>query len=107
VDSLSVRAGRFAIDSLVRNPREYQGHHEERLEGLWSTVAITLPAGTYIVREAQPHGILAMYLLEPESDDGFATWDVLDDWIAVGRTYPVLGIEEPFAVNAPLRPINP
>ncbi len=107
VDSLSVRAGRFAIDSLVRNPREYQGHHEERLEGLWSTVGITLPAGTYIVRESQPRAILAMYLLEPESDDGFVTWNVLDDWIAVGRAYPVLRIEEPFTVNAPLRPINP
>jgi Zinc carboxypeptidase len=107
VDSLSVRAERFAIDSLVRNPQEFQGHHEERLEGIWSSAAVTLPAGTYIVREAQPLAILAMYLLEPESADGFTTWNVMDDWIAPGKAYPVLRIVEPFGVNAPLRPIAP
>lgn len=106
-DSLNVAAERFAIDSLIRNPQEYQGHHEERLEGLWTPLAVTLPAGTYVVREAQPLAILAMYLLEPESDDGFTTWNVMDDWIGPGRDYPVLRIVEPFAVNAPLRPINP
>lgn len=106
VDSLSVRAARFDIDSVIRNPQEYQGHHEVRMEGLWSSVAATLPPGTYIVRESQPRAILAMYLLEPESDDGFATWGLMDDWIAPGKAYPILRIEEPFAVNAPLRPVK-
>ncbi len=106
VDSLNVAAERFAIDSVVRNANEFQGYHEERLAGLWSSLAVTLPAGTYVVREAQPLAILAMYLLEPESDDGFATWNVMDPWIGPGRTYPVLRIVEPFAVNAPLRPAN-
>ncbi|HEY5219806.1 MAG TPA: M14 family metallopeptidase [Gemmatimonadaceae bacterium] len=107
VDSLNVAAERFAVDSVIRTPREYQGHHEERLEGLWSSLAVTLPPGTYIVREAQPLAILAMYVLEPESDDGFATWNVMDNWIAPGKAYPVLRIVEPFAVNAPLRPVKP
>lgn len=107
VDSLSVRAERFRIDSLVRDPQEYQGHYQERLEGLWSSSAVTLPPGTYVVREAQPLAILAMYLLEPESADGFTTWNVMDDWIAPGKQYPVLRIVEPFGVNAPLRPVNP
>ncbi len=60
-----------------------------------------------MVREAQPLAILAMYLLEPESDDGFTTWNVMDDWIGPGKNYPVLRIVEPFAVNAPFRSINP
>ncbi len=107
VDSLPVRAEGFRIDSLIRDPQEYQGHHEERLEGLWSSSAVTLPPGTYVVREAQPLAILAMYLLEPESADGFTTWNVMDDWIAPGRQYPVWRIVEPFGVNAPLRPVNP
>lgn len=107
VDSLSVRAERFRIDSLVRDPQEYQGHYQERLEGLWSSSAVTLPPGTYVVREAQPLAILAMYLLEPESADGFTTWNVMDDWIAPGKQYPVMRIVEPFGVNAPLRPVNP
>lgn len=107
VDSLDVRAEQFAVDSVIRNPREYQGHHEVRLEGLWAPLGITLPPGTYIVREAQPLAILAMYLLEPESDDGFTTWNIMDDWIAPGKPYPVLRIVEPFTVNAPLRPVKP
>ncbi len=106
VDSLNVAAERFTIDSVVRDPKEYQGHHTERLTGLWSTFAVTLPAGTYIVREAQPLGILAMYLLEPESADGFTTWNMMDDWIGPGKRYPVLRIVEPFSVNAPLRPVK-
>ncbi|HVB29904.1 MAG TPA: M14 family metallopeptidase [Gemmatimonadaceae bacterium] len=107
VDSLDVRAEQFAIDSVIRNPREYQGHHEVRLEGLWAPLGITLPPGTYIVREAQPLAILAMYLLEPESDDGFTTWNIMDGWLAPGKQYPVLRIVEPFTVNAPLRPVKP
>jgi Zinc carboxypeptidase len=106
VDSLNVAAERFAVDSVVRNASEFQGHHEERLVGLWSPLAVTLPAGTYVVREAQPLAILAMYLLEPESDDGFATWNVMDPWLGPGRNYPVLRIVEPFGVNAPLRAAN-
>lgn len=105
VDTLSVAAERFTIDSLIRNPREYQGHHEERVEGLWSSFATTLPKGTYIVREAQARAILAMYLLEPESDDGYVTWNIMDDWIGPRKTYPVLRVVEPFGVNAPLRPV--
>ncbi|HPV76370.1 MAG TPA: hypothetical protein PLX31_15805, partial [Gemmatimonadaceae bacterium] len=35
-----------------------------------------LAAGTYLVPVAQPLGAVAMYLLEPESDDGVANWDV-------------------------------
>ncbi|MGA9838776.1 MAG: M14 family metallopeptidase, partial [Gemmatimonadaceae bacterium] len=107
VDSLNVAAERFGIDSVVRNATEFQGHHEERLAGLWSSLAVTLPPGTYVVREAQPLAILAMYLLEPESDDGFTTWNVMDPWIGPGRNYPVLRIVEPFGVNAPLRPVKP
>ncbi len=107
VDTITVAAERFAVDSLVRNPRAYQGHHEERLEGIWSSVAPTLAKGTYVVREAQPRAILAMYLLEPESDDGFVTWNVMDDWIGPGKRYPVLRITERFGVNAPLQPVPP
>jgi hypothetical protein len=55
-----------------------------------------------VVRSGQPLGILATYLLEPESDDGFATWNVLDAFIERGREYPVVRIVQP--VRAPLRP---
>ena len=37
----------------------------------------------------QPLGVLAMYLLEPSSDDGFVTWNFLDDALAEGKDYPI------------------
>ena len=57
--------------------------------------------GTYLVRTAQPLGVLAMYLLEPASDDGFVDWNVLDPWVN-GRTFPVVRIVQ--RVQARLRP---
>jgi hypothetical protein len=106
-DTLSVKAERFIIDSVVRAPRPFEGHNEVRLEGRWSAAPFTLPTGTYIVREAQPLAVLAMYLLEPESDDGLATWNYLDPWLAPGQNYPVIRVVEPFNTNAPLRPAKP
>jgi hypothetical protein len=38
---------------------------------------------------------LVMYLLEPESEDGFATWNGFGDAFVAGQPYPVLRI--PFA----------
>lgn len=50
---------------------------------------VTFPAGTLLVRTAQRAGTLAVYLLEPCSDDGFARWEMLDAHIRVGDPYPV------------------
>jgi hypothetical protein len=46
-------------------------------------------AGSLLVRTAQRAGTLAVYLLEPHSDDGFARWEFLDGSIKVGELYPV------------------
>ena len=43
--------------------------------------------------------MLAVILLEPESDDGLATWNFLDHVLAVGRDYPILRARAP--VTAP------
>jgi hypothetical protein len=50
---------------------------------------LTAPAGTLLVRTAQRAGTLAVYLLEPCSDDGFARWEFLDKETKVGELYPV------------------
>jgi hypothetical protein len=49
----------------------------------------SLPANSFIVSTAQPRGALIVYLLEPESDDGFATWNFFDKQIRKGGKYPV------------------
>ncbi|HMI86571.1 MAG TPA: M14 family zinc carboxypeptidase [Polyangiaceae bacterium] len=59
---------------------------------------VRVPAGTLVVPTAQRAGVLAMYLLEPHSDDGFARWQFLDALLEVGQLYPVHRlVEEPRA----------
>src|SRR6185295_4764806 len=68
---------RFAIDSVVHNERPFQGHRETRLVGHWRPDTLAIAAGSYVVRAGQPLGFLALYLLDPESDDGLVTWNFL------------------------------
>lgn len=90
MDRQTVRAQRFAIDSLVQAPRPFQGHQEVRLLGRWEPAdSMTLEPTMYVVRGAQPLGILALYLLEPQSDDGLATWNFLDSSLRPGGRYPI------------------
>jgi hypothetical protein len=50
---------------------------------------VKLPAGALLVRTAQRAGTLAVYLLEPHSDDGLTRWEALDTLLRVGELYPV------------------
>jgi hypothetical protein len=97
-------AERFTVDSLVRAARPFQGHNEVRLEGRWARETVDFPAGAFVVRTGQALGVLAVVLLEPESDDGFTTWNGLDPWLAVGRPYPVTRVHAPVAAPAVLVP---
>ena len=47
------------------------------------------PPGTLLIPTAQRTGTLAVYLLEPHSDDGFCRWQFLDELLTVGEFYPV------------------
>ena len=63
----------------------------EKLAGRWEPgKSVTLAAGTYVVRVAQPLGVLAMYLLEPESDDGIVAWDVAGRSSGAAGSAPVI-----------------
>ena len=102
--SLDASIATFTIDSSTTSAQPFQKHRERHLAGAWGAPeSRTLPVGTYIVRTAQPLGILAMYLLEPASDDGFADWNVFDPW-ANDRTFPVVRIVQ--RVQARLRPTS-
>jgi zinc carboxypeptidase len=100
--ALDASVASFTIDSSTTAAQPFQRHRERHLAGSWGAPeSRTLPVGTYIVRTAQPLGILAMYLLEPASDDGLVDWNVLDPW-ASDRTFPVVRIVQ--RVQARLRP---
>ncbi len=88
----------FVVDSIVRSARPFQGHNELRLVGRWRP-ASEMRGPMARVSARQPLATLVMYLLDPESDDSFATWNAFDA-LAVGSVYPVR--REP-APAAPLR----
>jgi len=85
----TARGESFVIDSIVTAQRPFQGHHEVRLKGHWERGLQTLPSKSFVVSTAQPRGALIVYLLEPESDDGFATWNLFDNRLQKGGRFPV------------------
>ena len=79
----------FRADSVVRAPRPFQGHNEIRLEGSWHAERLHLEPGGYFVPASQPLALVAQELLEPQSDDGLATWNYFDP-LQPGTNFPVV-----------------
>ena len=88
----TARVSRFVIDSVVSAPKEFQGHHEVRLTGSWRDTTMLISGDMLTVRGDQPQAVAALYLLDPESDDGLATWNVFDSELAPGKAFPVLRV---------------
>ncbi|MDB4885318.1 MAG: peptidase carboxypeptidase [Gemmatimonadetes bacterium] len=80
----------FVIDSVVRSPRPFQGHSEVRLTGAWRPVQLQARGPQYLVDTHQPLARLAAYLLDPESEDSFGTWNAFDDRLGAGKAYPIV-----------------
>jgi hypothetical protein len=86
------RGESFTVDSIITSPRSFQGHHEVRIRGTWLRGMQGIPPKSFIVSTAQPRGVLAVYLLEPESDDGVTTWNFFDQDLKKGGRFPVTRI---------------
>lgn len=90
---------RFKIATSTTQEREYQGTHKLRtLTGAWEPAEQTLPVGSLVVPMDQPLARLAFILFDPQSDDGFMTWNLLDAVLAATPApefYPVLRTMEP------------
>jgi hypothetical protein len=79
----------YTIDDIRRVGREYQGRRRIRLEVEASLRRTSFSEGAFIVHTAQPLGTLAVYLLEPRSVDGLASWAFLEDHLDEGRRFPI------------------
>ena len=82
----------FMIDSAVVSQRPFQGHREMRLVGKWRKETRPIEPGSFIVDTSQRLGLLAVYMLEPQSDDGLVTWNYFDSQLRPGGVYPVLKV---------------
>ncbi len=83
------RVSRFGVDSIHLAPKEFQHHHETSVTGAWHETSTIIPAGSWIVSGSQAHAVVALYLLDPESDDGFVSWNLFDAELRVGKEFPV------------------
>ena len=70
--------------------RPFQGHEQATVSGSYEKTNIELPAGTVKVPLDQPLARLVFYLLEPQSDDGVAAWDLLEPGWREAQDYPIL-----------------
>jgi hypothetical protein len=79
----------FVVDEIVSADRSFQGHVLKELKGRFESAQTEIPTGGYLVRTAQPLGILIFHLLEPESIDGVAAWGFLDGALRAKARYPI------------------
>jgi hypothetical protein len=109
---LDARGEQFTVDSVTTLPPG-DGHSDVRVTGTWSASDhVTGDAGDYIVRGAQPLGVLSVILLEPMCDDGLAAWNYFDAALAPmmkstdvsARIYPVARIDAPVTATTRLVP---
>ena len=83
-------AERFRIDSISAQPYAFEGHRTVTVEGAWlGAEPYEAAAGSYLVRTDQPLGTLASYLLEPASEDGVVTWNLVDSLLTLRAPYPI------------------
>ncbi len=87
-----VEAEVYWIDRTGRAPSPDAGS-AKREETVLSVRAkpsvVRLEAGDFLVRTDHPLGTLAVYLLEPESDDGLARWGFFDEAAQPGHLFGV------------------
>jgi dipeptidyl-peptidase-4 len=89
----------FTLDSIAVGPL-FEGHRTVEAEGRWSSepVDTTVTAGWYRVTTDQSLGTLAGYLLEPASEDGVVTWNLLDRELQPRGTYPIVRVRSSLPV---------
>lgn len=86
-------ASQFIISKFSQASSAFQGHKLITLDGRFEPAMVGL-TGQMLVRTAQPLGLVAFHLLEPEVNDGLAAWGFLGENFPVGGTFPVFKLRE-------------
>jgi dipeptidyl-peptidase 4 len=89
----------YAITTIRRARRSFQAHELVSLEVEATDRTLPFPEGSMWVPTAQKLGNLVVYLLEPQSTDGLAAWNFLDDHLAEGSVFPVHRVRTPKDLN--------
>jgi hypothetical protein len=82
------------VDSLIVSTGVFEGHRGVLVEGRWQGREAAATPGWYLVSTDQRLGVLAAYLLEPASEDGFVAWNFLDRDLRRGAEAPILRLRQ-------------
>lgn len=98
IEPWSGEVSRFQIASFKQASSAFQGHKLITLDGSFKRQKASWDAGSFLVRTAQPLGVLAFHILEPESIDGATAWGFLGEKFPVGSSYPFDKVVDPPSV---------
>ncbi len=93
----SGRADVFKVATMTTG--QYERIPTTLLTGTWRTESRSVPRGTYVVSTSQPLGILALYFLEPESDESVVYWKLLDSALKAESDFPIIRLAQPLPVR--------
>jgi dipeptidyl aminopeptidase/acylaminoacyl peptidase len=101
---LDVEAGR--IGKVTQAEEETDGHRLTKVEASREARRKQFPAGTLVVRTDQERRQLTATLLESDSDDGQAAWNLFDGHLTVGSDFPVYRVPAGQSMlTGPVRPL--
>jgi hypothetical protein len=105
----TLTAQKFEISNLKGSARLNQGHYTNTVEGGYVEQTIEFEQGTYVIKTSQALANVLVYLLEPQSGDGYLFWNFFDRYIVPqwGRgyfPYPVYRINHKIELRT--EPVN-
>jgi hypothetical protein len=71
----------FSFDKIENASKKFEGHFMATAKGEFTKTQKRFKKGDYIIDMAQPLSNLIFYILEPQSDDGFVTWNFFDAYL--------------------------
>lgn len=94
----------FTVDSVRAAPFVFEGHRTVAVRGAWRSATADAAPGWYFVSTDQRLGAFAVVLLEPASEDGFATWNLLDRDLRRGAALNLFRLSAPPDASLELLP---
>jgi dipeptidyl-peptidase 4 len=96
----------YRVEKTTTAERVFQKHNLRTVDVARRDESRRYPVGTVLVRTEQKLGMLAAYLLEPQAEDGLATWNFFDDGLADGKDFPVVRVAKSVPITrGPVRPL--
>jgi dipeptidyl aminopeptidase/acylaminoacyl peptidase len=101
---LDVEASR--VGKVTVAEEETDGQRLTKVEATREPRRRQFPAGTLVIRTGQRSRELVGVLLEAESDDGLAAWNLLDEHLSAGEEFPVYRLSpNQTMLTGPVRPL--